>query len=83
VLSLFTKGFPTACLLSNQHVVVHQKALKAMHTLFDMEVSTRITVECMFGSSPCCCSCETNSLAQCAWHCCMAWHLMAMVSGQS
>lgn len=40
MLKLFTKGFPTACLLSNQHEVVHQKALKAMHTLFDMEVGT-------------------------------------------
>jgi hypothetical protein len=46
VLLLFTKGFPTACLLSNQTPVVHQKALKAMHTLFDMEVGT-CTHSCM------------------------------------
>lgn len=39
VLSLFTTGYATACLLSNKQLVVHQKALKAMHTLFDMEVS--------------------------------------------
>jgi hypothetical protein len=38
VLALFTKGFPTACLLANKQLVVHQKALKACHTLFDMEV---------------------------------------------
>lgn len=38
-MSLFTKGFATACLLSNKQLVVHQKALKALHILFDMEVS--------------------------------------------
>lgn len=39
IMALLTKGFPTACLLSNKHLLVHQKALKALHTLFDMEVS--------------------------------------------
>jgi hypothetical protein len=39
VVSLLTTGYATACLLSNKQLVVHQKALKAMHTLFDMEVS--------------------------------------------
>lgn len=44
VLALFTKGFPTACLLANKQLVVHQKALKACHTLFDMEVRVRTDV---------------------------------------
>lgn len=38
VLSLFTRGFATACLLSNKQLIVHQKALKCLHTLFDLEV---------------------------------------------
>jgi hypothetical protein len=37
-MALLTRGFPTACLLSNTQLLVHQKAIKALHTLFDMEV---------------------------------------------
>lgn len=38
IMALLTRGFPTACLMSTKQLLVHQKALKALHTLFDMEV---------------------------------------------
>lgn len=44
-MALLTRGFPTACLLSTKQELVHQKALKALHTLFDMEVSAAAWVQ--------------------------------------
>jgi hypothetical protein len=45
-MALLTRGFPTACLLSNKQLLVHQKAIKALHTLFDMEVGAVDVTDC-------------------------------------